>query len=144
MTARNLPIEKLIRFATDGASVMRGVRSGVPLISDSQTDPTAKEILTFITTFQFLASTHFLCDVLPTLLCLSKAFQRQCVDFSTVTDAVQTAISPIEGFKHAPGPPCVATFLSDVPDNRTFLFQEATHFGQCSSAPTLKRASWSF
>ena len=74
------------------------------LISDSATDPTAKGILAFITTFQFLASTHLLCDVLPTLTHLSKTFQRQCVDFSAIADALQAAIGAIEGFKHAPGP----------------------------------------
>ena len=62
------------------------------LISDSANDPTAKGILTFITTFQFLASTHPLHDVLPTLTRLSKTFQRQCVDFSAIADAVQGAI----------------------------------------------------
>ena len=51
------------------------------LISDSESDPTAKGILTFISTFQFLATTHFLADVLAVLSRLSKMFQRQCVDF---------------------------------------------------------------
>jgi hypothetical protein len=91
-------------------------------------DPTAKGILTFITTFQFLASTHLLCDVRPTLTRLSKTFQRQCVDFSAIADAVQAAIGATEGFKHAPGPQ-LAGFLSDVPDTPTeFLFQGAAHF----------------
>ena len=95
------------------------------LISDSATDPTAKGILTFITTFQFLASTHLLCDVLPTLARLSKTFQRQCVDFSAIADAVHAAIGAIESFKHAPGPR-LAGFLSDVPDTPTeyFYFKE--------------------
>ena len=95
------------------------------LISDSATDPTAKGILTFITTFQFLASTHLLCDVQPTLTRLSKTFQCQCVDFSAIADTVQAAIGAIEGFKHAPGPR-LAVFLSDVPDTPTeyFYFKE--------------------
>ena len=95
------------------------------LISDNATDPTAKGILTFITTFQFLASTHLLCDVLPTLTRLSKTFQRQCVDFSAIADTVQAAIGAIEGFKHAPGPR-LAGLLSDVPDTPTeyFYFKE--------------------
>ena len=74
------------------------------LISDSTTDPTAKGIFTFITTFEFLASTHLLCDVLPILTHLSKTFQCQCVDFSAITDSVQAAVGAIEGFKHVPGP----------------------------------------
>ena len=96
-----------------------------PLISDSATDPTAKRILTFVTTFQFLASTHLLSDVLPTLTRLSKTFQRQCVDFSAIADAVQAAIGTIESFKHAPGP-WLAVFLSDIPDTPTeyFYFKE--------------------
>ena len=66
-----------------------------------------------------------MCDVLPTLTRLSKTFQRQCVDFSAIADAVQAAIGAIEGFKHAPGPR-LAGFLSDVPDTPTeyFYFKE--------------------
>ena len=222
MTSRNLPLEKLFGLATDGASVMTGVRSGVTtrmkgrnpfiisthciahrlalasgkaadtvqyfkkyqqymntiykyfhyspkhsntlkrvqeilecaerkfqqvfhtrwlsfdgavhailtniealisaLISDSTTDTTAKWILTFITTFEFLASTHLLYDVLPILTRLSKTFQRQCVDFSVITDAVQAAVGAI---KHAHGPQ-LAGFLSNVPDTPAefFYFKE--------------------
>ena len=109
------------------------------LISDITSDPTAKWILTFITTFQFLASTHLLCDVLPTLTRLSKTFQRQCVDFSAVTDAVQAAIGAIEGFKHAPGPR-LAGFFSGVPDTPTegyLYFKE-----QCISDSTAQRENF--
>ena len=49
------------------------------LISDSESNPTAKAILSFISTFQFLATIHSLDDVLVLLSRLSKTFQRQCV-----------------------------------------------------------------
>ena len=39
-----------------------------------ESDPTAKGILSFISTFQFLATTHFLADVLVLLSRLSKTF----------------------------------------------------------------------
>ena len=95
------------------------------LISDSSSDPTAKGILTFITTFLFLATTHLLADVLPILARLSKTFQRQCIDFTVVSDSVLAAISAIHGFKHSPGPRLVK-FMSDVPSNpgECFYFKE--------------------
>lgn len=64
-------------------------------------------------------------DVLPTLTRLSKTFQRQCVDFSVITDAVQAAVGAIEGFKHAPGLRLTG-FLSNVPDTPAefFYFKE--------------------
>ena len=46
------------------------------LISDAESDPIAKGILRFITTYLFLASTHLLADVLPALSRLSKLFQK--------------------------------------------------------------------
>ena len=42
------------------------------LIEDSTSDPTAKGILKFVTTFSFLATTYLLADILPVL-----ARQRQ-------------------------------------------------------------------
>ena len=95
------------------------------LISDSSSDPTAKGILTFITTFLFLATTHLLADVLLILARLSKTFQRQCIDFTVVSDSVLAAISAIHGFKHSPGPRLVK-FMSDVPSNpgECFYFKE--------------------
>ena len=49
------------------------------LISDSDSDPVARGILKFITTFKFLATLHLLADIPPVLARLSKGFQRQCV-----------------------------------------------------------------
>ena len=66
------------------------------LISDSSTDPTAKGILVFITTFSFLATTHLLADILLLLARLSKSVQRQCMDFSSVNECLQATI---QGFK---------------------------------------------
>ena len=65
------------------------------LISDSESDPTAKGILSFISTFQFLATTPFLADVLVLLSCLSKILQRQCVDFTAVSDGVESTVTAL-------------------------------------------------
>ena len=129
---KKLPLEKAYGMATDGASVMTGVRAGVTtltkkknpfmlsthcialsfegaveailantdpliaaLISDSESDPTAKGILSFISTFQFLATTPFLADVLVLLSCLSKILQRQCVDFTAVSDGVESTVTAL-------------------------------------------------
>ena len=47
------------------------------LIGDGQSNPIANDILKFITTYLFVATTHFLADVLPTLSGLRKLFQKQ-------------------------------------------------------------------
>ena len=62
------------------------------LISDGESDPTAKGILTFISTFQFLATTHFLADVLAVLSRLSKTFQ---VDFTVVSDGIESTVAAL-------------------------------------------------
>ena len=91
------------------------------LISDSSTDPTAKGILVFITTFLFLATTHLLADILPLLARLSKSFQRQCMDFSTVNDCLQATIRGMQGFKNSPGPR-LTQFLSGIPGTQGEFF----------------------
>ena len=94
------------------------------LIGDSDNDPTAKGIL-FITTFQFLATTHFLAYVLPVLSQLSKRFQRQCIDFTAVSEGVQVTISALEGFKQTPGSR-LRKFTSEIPTepSEEFYFKE--------------------
>ena len=62
------------------------------LISDSESDPIANS---FISTFQFPATTHFLDDVLVLLSRLSKTFQRQCVDFTAVSDGVESTVAAL-------------------------------------------------
>ena len=97
------------------------------LISDSESDPTAKGILSFISTFQFLATTHFLADVLVLLSRLSKTFQRQCVDFTAVSDGVESTVAALNSFKLAPGPR-LQKFMSEAPDEHdltdSFYFKE--------------------
>ena len=95
------------------------------LISDGSTDPTAKCILVFITTFSFLATTHLLADILPLLARLSKSFQRQCIDISSVNDCLQSTIQGIQRFKNSPGPRLIK-FLSDIPSSpgECFYFKD--------------------
>ena len=59
------------------------------MFSDS---PTAKGILTFISTIQFLATTHFLADVLSHL---SKTFQMQWVDFTVDSNVIESAVAAL-------------------------------------------------
>ena len=84
------------------------------LIEDSTSDPTAKGILKFVTTFSFLATTYLLADILPVIARLSKRFQRSQVDFTTVTDGVSVTVATLSAFKTTPGPK-LAKFLSEVP-----------------------------
>lgn len=95
------------------------------LISDCDTDPTARGILTFVTTFKFLATTHLLADVLPVISRLSKRFQRQCIDFSAVSDGIDTTVAALNSFKQSPGPR-LKKFLSEVPSepSESFYFKE--------------------
>ena len=99
------------------------------LISDSESDHTAtcKGLLTFISTFQFLATTHFLADVLAVLSRLSKTFQRQCVDFTAVSDGIESSVAALNSFKLAPGPR-LQKFISEVPSeselSESFYFKE--------------------
>ena len=97
------------------------------LISDSESDPTARGLLTFISTFQFLATTHFLADVLAVLSRLSKTFQRQCVDFTAVSDGVESTVSALNGFQLTPGPR-LQRFLTSIPSesdvSESFYFKE--------------------
>jgi hypothetical protein len=74
------------------------------LIEDSTSDPTAKGILKFVTTYSFLATTYLLADILPVLARLSKRFQRSQVDFTTVTDGVSVTVAALSAFKTTPGP----------------------------------------
>ena len=106
------------------------------LISDSTSDPTAKGILTFITTYQFLASTHLLCDALPTLTPLRHSSDNVLNSLL----AVQAATGAIEGFKHAPGPRLdfsviYRTLQLNIYISRSSGFQTV----QCSES-TLRRA----
>ena len=84
------------------------------LIEDSASDPTAKGILKFVTTFSFLATTYLLADILPVLARLSKRFQRSQVDFTTVTDGVSVTMATLSAFKTTPGPK-LTDFLNKVP-----------------------------
>ena len=89
----------------------------------SESDPTAKGTLSFISTFRFLATTHFLADVLVLFSRLSKTFQRQCVEFTTVSDGIESTVAALNSFKLPSGPR-----LSEVPDEHdltdSFYFKE--------------------
>ena len=101
------------------------------LVEDSTSDPTARGILKFVTTFSFLATTYLLADILPVIARLSKRFQRSQVDFTTVTDGVSIAVATLSAFKNTPGPK-LAKFLSEVPSppptSQSFYYQ-----GHCIS-----------
>ena len=91
------------------------------LISDSESDPTARGLLTFISTFQFLATTHFIADILVVLSRLSKTFQRQHVDFTAVSDGVESTVSALNGFQLTPGPR-LQRFLTSIPSESESLY----------------------
>ena len=97
------------------------------LISDSESDPTARGLLTFISTLQFLATTHFLADVFAVLSHLSKIFQRQCVDFTAVSDDVGSTVHALNGFQITPGPR-LQRFLTGKPSesdiDESFYFKQ--------------------
>ena len=95
------------------------------LIADGESEPAAKGILRFITTFSFMAVTHFLSDVLPILSRLSKGFQRQQVDFTVITEGVNSTVAALESFKTNPGPK-LKKFLNEIPEDThdSFYFMD--------------------
>ena len=100
----------------------------VALISDSESDSTARGLLTFISTFQFLATTHFL----AVLSRLSKTFQRQRVDFTAVSDGVESTVSALNGFQLTPGPRR-QRFLTSIPsESESFYFKQQKISDSCA------------
>ena len=45
-----------------------------------------------VSTFHFFTTTHFLADILAVLSHVSKIFQSQCVDFTTISDNVESTV----------------------------------------------------
>ena len=61
--------------------------------------PVARGILQEVSKFKFLATVHLLDDVLSILTKLSKVFQRENVDFSTIAPMIRSTIATIEAMK---------------------------------------------
>ena len=97
------------------------------LISDSDSDSSAKGLLQFMTNFLFvattLATTHFFCDILPLLSQLSKCVQQKQVDFKVISHGVSTTVAALQSLKLTLGPR-LRRFLSEIPD----IPQDAFYF----------------
>jgi hypothetical protein len=65
---------------------------------------TCKGLLESVHQYKFIAiTTHLLMDVLPFLSCLSKTFQKESVNFSTIDPMVSCTIEGLRELKTVPG-----------------------------------------
>ena len=97
-------------------------------------DDVAHGLLHAIKTYNFVATTYLLCDVLPHLTSLSLLFQKEDVDLSVIQPQVTATLSVLKSLQTQPGPhlrqlnDTVATLASDfnlsVTEEKKKAFQE--------------------
>ena len=97
-------------------------------------DAVAHGLLHAIKTYNFVATTYLLCDVLPHLTSLSLLFQKEDVDLSVIQPQVTATLSVLKSLRTQPGPhlrqlnDTVATLASDfnlsVTEEKKKAFQE--------------------
>lgn len=73
-----------------------------------------REIFEYV--FQFLYTTHFLCDNLILLLLPSKMYQRKNMDFSEVTLLLTTNVSRLEEIQYKKNDRILASLLKAAPN----------------------------
>lgn len=60
-------------------------------------------LLETMTKFSFLATMHFVIDVVPSMQRVSKAFQREDADFAIIMPIVNSSIQASQGFTETDG-----------------------------------------
>lgn len=82
-------------------------------------------LVKFISTYEFLAVSHLMADVMGIVCRVSRVFQREDLTFSVVKEVIDPACSAILGMKLSPGPR-LESFLAQVPssadDSGEFIF----------------------
>jgi hypothetical protein len=76
-------------------------------------DPVAMGLTKQISSFQFIATTNLLCDVLDIVTRLSKIFQGASINFSIIQPMVNAALVALQPIKVSPGPH-LASFLDEI------------------------------
>ena len=67
-------------------------------------DPTTNGLLKFAKTYNFVACTLLLADILPLLNRLSLLFQNQCVDLTLIQPCIEATKESIQQYTDNPGP----------------------------------------
>ena len=99
---------KHVRWLSHGKAVS-AVRRCLPslittLEQEAVNNPTAAGLVKAVKTFEFVACTCLLSDILPSLNRLSLRFQRKDIDFSVIQPRVHSTITFIESLKNNDGP----------------------------------------
>ena len=76
-------------------------------------DPIARGLTKQISSFQFIATTNVLWDILDIITRLSKIFQGASVDFAIIQPMVNSALQALQTLKITPGPH-LALFLEEI------------------------------
>ena len=66
-------------------------------------DAQALGLSSFMETYKFLATLLMLCDILPCMACLSKAFQKQDLDYTLIKPLISGSIATLNNLKTSPG-----------------------------------------
>lgn len=66
-------------------------------------EPSAKGLLQEVSQYKFIALTHLMMDILPSMTRLSKKFQVQTVDFSVVKPTITSTCESLQDLLDAPG-----------------------------------------
>ena len=99
---------KHVRWLSHGKAVA-AVRRCLPslittLEQEAVNNPTAAGLVKAVMTYEFVACTYLLSDILPSLNRLSLIFQRKDLDFSVIQPRVHSTISFLESLKTNDGP----------------------------------------
>ena len=89
---------------------------------DEEDSPIATGIYRSIATYQFLAITHFLKDILSILAKLSEMFQRQKLDISVIQPKVRATNDAICTMRIRNGP-CLSTFVKEFDEGKYALYK---------------------
>ncbi|XP_071168230.1 zinc finger protein 862-like [Mytilus edulis] len=98
---------------------------GCLLVDEEGGNIVAGGLVRFISTYEFLAVSHFMGDVMGIVCRVSRVFQREDLTFSVIKDVIDPAYAAILGMKSTAGPK-LESFLSEVPsevqESGNFLF----------------------
>ena len=116
---------KDVRWLSHGNAIKAIVRTLPSLLTSLEREaaergnPTANGLLKFAKTYQFVACTLLLADILPHLNRLSLIFQNQSVDLALIKPCVEAAKQSIEQYRDHLGPHMTtieSTITSDLKD----------------------------
>ena len=89
-------------------------------------DSIAKGLIKQLSTYQFIATTNLLCDILDIITRLSKIFQGTNIDFSIIQPMVKSAIQALKTQQSSPSPH-LTLFLEEIgSDEGEIIYKQQT------------------